>query len=318
MKKIFSVLISLVMIISLFACGKKSEVSDASGDSGKKTYIVGVLQLVQHPALDNCYKGLRDYLDENKVSVFVDYQNASGEQSACQTIAEKFSNDNIDLCYAIATPAAEAAMAILECPVVGSAITDPAASGLCKSNNNTGNNFTAASDLTPVDAQFDLLAELIPDAKKIGILYCSAESNSKIQSDMAIKAAKAHGMEAKEYTVVSSADIQTVVESMIGNVDCIYIPTDNVISAGFDTVATIANENKIPTIVGEEAMVDKGGYATYGIDYYKLGRLAGEITEKILVGGKKPSEIPVSYLDADSCTRKINSKTAEILGLPKE
>lgn len=314
MKRFLSLIFALCIIFTLFSC--KS--SDNVVVSGEKTYVIGVLQLVQHPALDNCYKGLRDYFDENKISAFFDYQNASGEQSACQTIAEKFANDNIDLCYAIATPAAQAAMAYLECPVVGSAITDPAASGLCKSNKNTGNNFTAASDLTPIDAQFDLLCELIPDAKSVGILYCSAESNSKIQSDMAISAAKKHNLEAKEYTVVSSSDIQTVVESMIGDVDVIYVPTDNVISAGFDTVVTIANENKIPTIVGEEAMVDKGGYATYGINYYELGRLAGKLAEDILVNGKKPSSIPVSYLDSESCTRKINPKTAEILGLSKE
>ena len=132
---------------------------------------------------------------------------------------------------------------------------------------------------------------------------------------MALKAAKARNLNAVEYTVVNSNDIQTVVESMISKVDVVYIPTDNVISAGFDTVATICNENKLPTIVGEEGMVDKGGFATYGIDYYSLGKVAGELAELILVDNVKPGDIAVRYLSAQSCQRKINNDTAKLLGI---
>lgn len=316
LKRIFSVLLSLLLVFSLVACGKSAAPATSSSNSSAKTYKIGVLQLVQHSALDQSYSGFVDYLNEKGISVAIDYQNASGEQSACESIAEKFANDNLDLCYAIATPAAQSIVAHLEnTPIVASAVTDPAGSGLCESNDNPRGMLTAASDLTPVEAQFDLLVELLPAARNVGILYCSAEANSKIQSDMAIAAASRRGLNAKEYTVVNSNDIQTVVESMIGKVDVIYVPTDNTLSAGFDTVATICNENKIPTIVGEEGMVDKGGLATYGINYYSLGKLAGQIAENILIDGIKPGDIPVRYLDSSSCERKVNQETAKLLGL---
>lgn len=324
-KKLLSCILTTLLIISLFACGTKTTQSaDNSAKSNEpaatskeeKVYKIGTLQLVQHAALDASYQGFVDYLNEKGIKFTMDFQNASGEQSACETIAEKFANDNLDLCYAIATPAAQSVNAHLEMvPIVASAVTDPAASGLCKSNENPQGMLTAASDLTPVEAQFDLLVELLPNAKNVGILFCSAEANSKIQSDMALAAAKKRNLNATEYTVVNSNDIQTVVESMIGKVDVIYVPTDNVISAGFDTVVTICNENKIPTIVGEEGMVDKGGFATYGIDYYSLGRLAGQLAESILVNKVKPGDIPVKYLDANSCQRKINNDTAKLLGI---
>ena len=328
-KCLVSIILSIIVMLCFVACSKNTTSSTTNSASEtvaenapateEKVFKIGTLQLIQHAALDSSYQGFVDYLNEKGIKFDMDYQNASGEQSACETIAEKFSNDGLDLCYAIATPAAQSVMAHLETtPIVASAVTDPEASGLCKSNKNPGGNLTAASDLTPVEAQFDLLVELIPEAKNVGILFCSAEANSKIQSNMAIEAAKKRGLTATEYTVVNSADIQTVVESMIGKVDVIYVPTDNVISAGFDTVATLCLDNKIPTIVGEEAMVDKGGYATYGINYYELGKLAGSIAEKILVGGESPGSIPVAYLDAAACERKINAETAKVLGLKEQ
>ena len=300
-KKSLALFLALSVCFSLLACGNKSASTTTS--TGEKVYKIGTLQLVQHTALDASYQGFVDYLNEKGIKFSMDFQNASGEQSACETIAEKFANDNLDLCYAIATPAAQSINSHLEnVPIVASAVTDPAASGLCASNENPGGMLTAASDLTPVEAQFDLLVELLPNAKNVGILFCSAEANKR-------------GLNATEYTVVNSNDIQTVVESMIGKVDVIYVPTDNVIASGFDTVATICLDNKIPTIVGEESMVDKGGFATYGINYYSLGKLAGALAEKILVNGENPGSIPVAYLDAASCTRKINNDTASILGI---
>ena len=329
LKKVLSLLMVLVLSINFFACSgggpKESAVKLETPKNIRETtshetvFKIGTLQLVQHSALDDAYKGFTDYLDEHDIKYTMDFQNASGEQSACETIAEKFANDNLDLVYAIATPAAQSALAHIEnAPIIASAVTDPAGSGLCETNDNPRGNLTAASDLTPVDAQFNLLVELIPNAKNVGILYCSAESNSKIQADMAIAAAKARGLNPVEYTAVNSSDIQTVVESMIGNVDVIYIPTDNVMAAGMNTISTIANENKIPTIVGEEGMCDNGGYATYGIDYYELGKLAGSLAEDVLIRRIKIGDIPVRYLPEDGCKRKINKETAKILGLREE
>lgn len=338
LKRIFSLVLSGLIMMSLFACSgnnKESESVASLNESNttvetsqvnpnrpdpaanmEKTYKIGTLQFVQHPALDASYKGFVDYLTEKGIKFTMDLQNASGEQSACETITTKFVNSNLDLCYAIATPAAQSLVAqITKVPIIASAVTDPAASGLCESNENPKGNLTAASDLTPVEDQFDLLVELLPNAKKVGILYCNAEANSKIQANMAIEAAKKRNLEASEYTVTSSNDIQTVVESMIGKVDVIYVPTDNIISAGFDTVATICNDNKMPTIVGEESMVDKGGFATYGIDYYSLGKVAGKMAENILINKIKPGDMAVKYLDKTSCTKKINENTAKLLGI---
>lgn len=282
--------------------------------AASKTYKIGVLQLVQHAALDKTNDGFIDALNDAGISYEVDQQNASGEQSACQTIAEKFVNDHDDLIYAIATPAAQAASAATtDIPIVLSAVTDPASSGLVASNDAPGGNVTGTSDLTPVKEQIDLLQKLLPDAKNVAILFCSAESNSEIQAEMARTACDAAGLKHEDYTVSSSNEIQTVVESMIGKVDVIYAPTDNTIAAGMATVAQVANDNHIPVICGEEGMVDAGGLATYGIDYYKLGYMAGEQAADILTNGTKPADIPIGYLSADQCTFYANQETAKLL-----
>lgn len=279
-------------------------------------YKIGVLQLTEHSALDAANRGFIQALDDSKIKYAVDQQNAQNDQSACQTIALKLVNDQCDLILAIATPAAQAvAGATSDIPIVGTAITDYAASGLVASNDAPGNNVTGTSDLTPVEEQFDLLARLIPDAKRVGLLYCTAESNSDVQVALAEKAALARGMQAQRYSVSSSNEIQQVVESMVGNVDACYAPTDNTIAAGMATVAMVANENKIPVICGESGMVDKGGLATYGIDYHQLGYKAGEMAVRILRGEAKPAEMPIEHLRAEDCALSVNEKTAAELGI---
>lgn len=287
----------------------------AKADDGK-TYKIGVLQLVQHAALDKSNEGFVAALDDAGLNYEIDQQNASGEQSACQTISEKFVNDGDDLIFAIATPAAQAASAATtEIPIVLTAVTDPAGSGLVESNDAPGGNVTGTSDLTPVAEQIELLQKLIPDAKSVGILYCSAESNSEIQAEMAREALDAAGISHEDYTVSNSNEIQTVVESMIGKVDAIYAPTDNTIAAGMATVGQVADDNKIPVICGEAGMTNEGGLATYGIDYYQLGYLAGQQAVEILTEGKSPADIPIGYLDADKCELTINQETADLLGI---
>lgn len=315
LKKSFSLLLASCMVL-IIACSNQISQNTSNENTGDKVYKLGTLQLVQHPALDDSNKGFFDYLDEKGIKYENDQENASGEQSACQTIAQKFMDQNLDLIYAIATPAAQALNAVNETvPVVCCAITDFAASGLCESNQKPGGVITGASDMTPVTEQFDLLAELFPNAKTVGILYCSAEANSKIQADMAIEAAKKLNIETKIYTVVNTTDIQTVTESMVETVDCIYIPTDNTIASSVSTVAAIANDHKIPTIVGEESLVDAGCTATYGIDYYELGRVAGEMAYEILVNGANPADMAIKTLPKNGCVRKINQDTKALFGI---
>ena len=281
-----------------------------------QTYKIGVIQLVEHAALDASNEGFVAALDDAGISYEIDQQNAQGDQSACQTISEKLVNDGNDLILAIATPAAQAvAGATSDIPILVTAVTDPADSGLVESNEVPGGNVSGTSDLTPVKEQIELLTKLLPDAKKVGILYCSAEANSVLQSDMAEAACADAGLESEVFTVSSSNEIQQVVESMVGKVDVIYCPTDNTIAAGMATVAMVANYNGLPTICGEEGMVDAGGLATYGIDYYQLGYMAGEQAVDILVNGADISTMPIGYLSADRCALATNQETADALGI---
>lgn len=323
MKKSLAAVVAVMAAIALTACSSSgstesaentetTESTEASGDE----YKIGILQLTQHPALDKANEGFIAALDDAGISYTVDQQNASGDQPTCQTIAEKLVNDGNDLIYAIATPAAQAVAGMTkDIPVVISAVTDPAESGLVADNAAPGGNVTGASDLTPVADQISLLKQLIPDAKTVGVLYCSAESNSAIQAQMAKEACEANGLEAVDFTVSSTNEIQTVVESMVGKVDAIYAPTDNTIANGMATVAMIANDNGLPVICGESGMVEAGGLATYGIDYYQLGYMAGEMAVDILVNGTNPGDIPVGYLSADKCEFAVNEETAAKLGI---
>lgn len=335
--KALSLALAGIMMLSLAACsGKAPEKKEAAADTTAaqssekaseaattaaktadgKQYKIGVLQLVQHTALDASNKGFIQALDDAGLNYTVDQQNASGDQPTCQTIASKLVNDGDDLILAIATPAAQAvAGATSEIPVLVTAVTDPAASDLVESNEVPGGNITGTSDLTPVKEQISLLKKILPDAKTVGVLYCTAESNSEIQAKMAKEAIEAEGMTAVDYTVSSSNEIQTVVTSMVGKVNAIYAPTDNTIAAGMTTVAMIANENKIPTICGEEGMVKAGGLATYGIDYYELGYLTGKQAVKILTEGGDVSKMPIEYLPLEKCKLSVNEETAKTLGI---
>lgn len=333
-KKVLSLILAGAMMMSLAACGGKTqedkgtsadttaqESAGGTETTGEKTaegkeYKIGVLQLVQHTALDAANKGFIKALDDSGINYTVDQQNAAGDQSTCQTIASKLVNDGNDLILSIATPAAQAvAGATSDIPVLVTAVTDPAASDLVESNDAPGGNVSGTSDLTPVKEQISLLKQILPEAKTVGILYASAESNSEIQAKMAKEAIEAEGMTAVDYTVSSSNEIQTVVTSMVGKVDAIYAPTDNTIAAGMTTVAMVANENGLPTICGEEGMVKAGGLATYGIDYFELGYLTGQQAVKILKDGEDISKMPIEYLPAEKCKLSVNEETAKTLGI---
>lgn len=319
-KNILTIAMAILIGASLMACGSKADNTNSKADSSSEVSAdakkVGVLQYVQHPALDKANEGFVAALEEAGIEVDIEQQNAGGEQSAAQTIANKLVNDKKDLILAIATPAAQAvAGATTDIPVVITAVTDPAASGLVESNDAPGGNVTGSSDLTPVADQIELLTKLLPEAKNVGILYCTAEANSKLQAEMAMNALKEKGLTGVEYTVSSSNEIQTVVESMVGKVDAIYVPTDNVIAAGMTTVAMIATtEHKIPIIGAEAAHVENGALATYGIDYFEVGKLAGEQAVEIL-NGKSPADIPIAYLPKDKCKLTINEEVAKELGI---
>ncbi len=317
-KKLLASILTFTLAASMLAgCGSKDE---ANADTESKIFKIGVNQLVTHAALDASYQGFVDALKEagyeDGVNIKIDYQNANGDQSTANTIATKLVNDNNDLLLSIATPSAQAcANATKDIPILVTAVTDPAGSGLVASNEAPGGNVSGTSDLNPVEEQIALLTKLVPTAKNIAILYCSSESNSKIQVDLATAAAKAAGLTVQEASVSNSNEIQQVVQSLVGKVDAIYAPTDNTIAAGMPTVAQVANDNALPVICGEAGMVEAGGLATYGIDYYELGKLTGVQAVKILKGEAKTATMPIEYLPKDKLTLTINEDVAAKLGI---
>jgi putative ABC transport system substrate-binding protein len=294
------------MAMSLFTgCGTAND-----------TYQIGVLQLTQHAALDAANEGFIAALNASGIKYEVDQQNASGDQTTCVTVADKFVNDGKDLIYTIATPAAQAvAGATSDIPVVGSAITDYVSAGLADSNEAPGSNVTGSSDMNPIDAQLELLMKLIPDAKTVGVFYSADEDNSVLQADLFTTAAEKAGLTVEKFTISSSNEIQTVVQSMEGKVDACWVPTDNKLAAGMATVAMIANEIKLPIIAGEANMVTEGALATYGLDYYQLGYLAGEMAVDILKNDKNPADMPIQFLPADKCELAVNEETAKTIGI---
>lgn len=310
MKKMTVCLLLITIAASMLTgCGKKEDV-----------FKIGVNQLVAHAALDASYTGFVDALKEagfvDGDNIKIDFQNANGDQPTANTIATKLVNDNNDLLLAIATPSGLAcANATKEIPILITAVTDPAGSGLVATNDAPGGNVSGTSDLNPVDDQIDLLLKLVPTAKNIAILYCSSESNSKIQVEMATAAAEKLGLTVQEASVSNSNEIQQVVQSLVGKVDAIYAPTDNTIASGMPTVAQVANDNGIPVICGESGMVDNGGLATYGIDYYELGYLTGKQAVRIIKGEAETATMPIEYLPEDSLTLSINEEVAAKLGI---
>jgi len=307
--------------LGIAGCGGSGSESSSSSDSGAassdgKTYKIGVLQLVEHDALDAANEGFVEALEESGISYEIDQQNAQGDQSACQTIAAKLVGDKDDLILAIATPAVEAcAGATTTIPIVGTAVTDFAASGLVASNDAPGGNVTGTSDLTPVDDQIKMLHTILPDAKEIGVLWCTAESNSDLQAQMAADACKQYGLNATDYTVSSSNEIQSVVESMAGKVDAIYTPTDNTIAAGMSTVTMVADDKKIPVIAGEAGEFNAGALCTYTISYKELGKLAGQMAVRILTEGADPATMPIEYYPSDKLELLYDKDKAKELGI---
>lgn len=306
---------SLVAVLTsslLTGCGSK----DSTGSNAN--IKIGVIQLVEHDALNAAYEGFIDGLKEagyvDGENITIDFNNAQGDQVNCGTIASKLVNNNNDLILAIATPAAQAvANATKEIPILITAVTDPASSGLVASNEAPGGNVSGTSDLTPVAKQMELLNKLVPNAKKIAILYNSSESNSEIQAKLATTAANNLGLETQIATISNSNEIQQVVQSLVGKVDAIYAPTDNMIASGMATVGMVANSNNLPIIVGEEGMVKAGGLATYGINYYNLGKQTAAQAVKILKGETTTADMPIEYLENVDLT--INQDVADQLGI---
>jgi len=316
MKKLIPGVLAVALAATVLgSCGEKK---NKSAVQEEKVYKIGVVQLVEHPALDAAYKGFVDGLEsaglKNGKEIIIDYQNAQNEQANCVTIAQKLVSSRSDLILAIATPAAQAVANQTESiPILVTAVTDPETANLVKSNKAPGTNVSGTSDLTPCAAQIDLLKQIVPDVKTVGMLFCSSEANSRFQIDLAEAQCQKVGLDYVEATVSNTNEVQQVVKSLIGKVDAIYTPTDNMIASCMATVSMEATAAKIPVICGEDGMVQGGGLATFGINYYELGKQTANMAVEILKNGANPAEMPIQYLE--NCDFSYNPEIAEELGI---
>ena len=286
----------------------------------KDKFNVGIVQIVEHAALDVASKGFVDGMAakgyKEGENVTYDRQNAQADQSNLHTIAQHFINKKVDLICAVATPAAQVvANATQDIPIVATAVTDYEAAKLIKSNAKPETNVTGTSDMNLVEAQLDLILKLVPATKTVGVIYNSSEINSQVQVDLLKGFAKDRKVEIKEATVNNVNDIQQAARSLIGKVEAIYVPTDNVLASAMPALAMVTEEAKLPVVSGWD---DANCIATIAIDYYKLGVQTGEMAADILSGKAKPQDMPIQT--QNEFTVIVNEANAKKIGLtiPKE
>lgn len=308
MKKVIAIALAAVLLLSLAACqsgGKKDK------------FVVGVCQLVPHPALDAATQGFVDQLKaelgEDKVEIKV--QDAAGDSNTCATIVNSFVSDKVDLIMANATPALQAAAAATkDIPVLGTSITEyGVALGLTNFNGTVGTNVSGTSDLAPLDQQADMLMEWFPATKTVGMLYCSAEANSQYQVDTVAAFLEAKGVSCTMYPFADSNDLQAVTQKACEGSDVIYVPTDNTAASATGIIDGVCSAAGVPVIVGEKGICEGCGVATLSIDYYDLGVATGKMAAKILKGEAKVAEMPIGY--AETVTPMYNAAICERLGL---
>ena len=319
-KKATAIVLAAMMVMSLAACGTKTAESSASPEASAAaadtTYTVGICQLVQHPALDAATQGFKDALTEKLGDkVVFDEQNAAGDIPTCATIANQFVSSGVNLIMANATPALQAAQtATNTIPVLGTSVTDyGTALGIENWSGTTGTNVSGTSDLAPLDEQAAMLNELFPDAKNVGILYCSAEANSKYQSEVITALLTDMGYTVKEYTFSDSNDLATVVTTAAAESDVIYLPTDNTVASNTEIIKNVCVPAGVPIVAGEEGICKGCGVATLSISYYDLGYATGEMAYEILVNGADPATMPIQF--APKFTKEYNAEIAATLGI---
>ena len=340
LKKLTALLTALGMVASLSACGSSNDsgaaastaadstpaATEAAQDNavagsvaetaGDDTYLIGICQLVQHEALDAATQGFMDALTEKLGDkVEFDPQNASGDSANCSTIVNGFLAENVDLILANATaPLQAAAAATSEIPVLGTSVTDYAtALEISDWTGTVGTNVSGTSDLAPLDQQAAMIKELFPDAKKVGLLYCSAEANSVYQCDTIEGYLKDEGYEVERYAFTDTNDVTSVTQTACDNSDVIYIPTDNTAASNTEAIANVVLPAGVPVVAGEEGICKGCGVATLSISYYDLGYTTGEMAYKILVEGQDVTTTAVET--AKTVTKKYNAANCETLNI---
>jgi putative ABC transport system substrate-binding protein len=305
MKNNFSILIILAIFLVL-----------VSSLAGAQEYRIGISQFVEHPALDAAREGFIEGLVEAGFSEenieFIE-QNAQADFATAQSIAQQFKSNNLDLILAIATPNAQAAANVIkDTPVLFTAVTDPVEAGIVETMELPGGNLTGTTDMNPVAQQIELIKEFIPEITDLGVLYNPGEVNSVVQVDLVKEATAAMGIELHEGTVSNSSEVSLAASSLVGDVDAIYVPTDNIIVSALPSVLNITNQNNIPVFASENGQVRQGSIATLGIDYKLLGIQTGKMAARVL-NGADTAEMAVE--SSDELKLYLNTKAAEDLGL---
>jgi putative ABC transport system substrate-binding protein len=305
MKKNFSILIILTVLLVL-----------VSSLAGAQEYRIGISQFVEHPALDAAREGFIEGLAEegfNEENIEFIEQNAQADFATAQSIAQQFKSNNLDLILAIATPNAQAAANVIkDTPVLFTAVTDPVEAGIVQSMEVPGGNMTGTTDMNPVAKQLELIREFLPEITDLGVLYNPGEVNSVVQVDLLKKVTSEMGIKLHEGTVSNSSEVSLAASSLIGDVDAIYVPTDNIIVSALPSVLNITNQNNIPVFASENGQVRQGSIATLGIDYRLLGIQTGKMAARIL-NGAETAEMAVE--SSDELKLYLNTKAAENLGL---
>jgi putative ABC transport system substrate-binding protein len=309
--KLMAVALAGMMMVTGCSTGG-SKASEAI--KGEKSYTIGISQLAEHPALDDARKGFEDGLKELGIEAEVVYQNAQGDIPNTVAIANKFVQDDVDLIYAIATPAAQSAkQATNEIPVLFSAVTDPVQSEIVADWNNVGGNVTGTSDKAPVESQLKMFKEINPSINTIGIIYNTSEANSEIQLKEVKDLAPGLGLNVVEVGVTTVNDMPQALDSLLSKVDALYALSDNLVASSVELVTNkLIEYNKI-SICAEESQVGGGILITNGLSYYELGKQTAQMAKEILVDGKNVSEIPVGV--AEKTITTVNQKTLTALGL---
>lgn len=310
--KILVFMLLTVIILTFLSCTNQKETSN------NDIINIGIIQFVEHIALDSAREGFISALKDNGYkegeNIVIDYQNAQADSSNMSTISDRFVSNKVDLILAIATPAAQSiAGKTTDIPILGTAITDYVVARLVDSNDAPGGNVSGTTDMNPIKEQIDLLVKLVPNAKTVGVLYNSSEDNSILQAKIAKEAIETLGLTYIEVTVSNSNEVQQVTQSIVGQCDAIYLPTDNTFASAMPVVHGVTSQSKTPVICGESGMVNAGGLATLGINYYDLGYQTGLMAVKILKGEAQPSSMPIqSAKDFDFA---INGTVANEIGL---
>ena len=318
-KRVLAVILGAVMTMSLAACGS-SDAGKTSSDDGEKSYTIGISQFAEHGSLDNCREGFLEGLKEEGIeegkNLTVEVKNAAADQGTAKQISDGFVSDKVDLVCAIATPSAQAAYNSAmnsDIPVVYTAVTDPVAAKLAKEDGTPAGNVTGTSDELPIKAQLEMIREMLPDAKKIGIMYTTSEANSVSAIEEYKSLVKKYDFELVEKGITTTADVSLAADDLLSKVDCITNLTDNTVVASLPTILDKANEKKIPVFGSEIEQVKIGCLAAEGIDYIALGKQTGKMTAKVLKGEAKASEQNFETITEPGFY--VNNKVAENLGI---